>query len=256
MLLLPGLQLVRTWSIASSLELFNLVSIEDSVVQNLPLLGGALVHFHLLGLDLWQSNLLLQDSLQLNEHLFHFWVVVHSGDSSFLPDEGHLVVGIIDFMRVWTEVPVHDSHLLWQTLEVLPELLSGFLRSRIIVPLEDFLWRSGWLGFIEKEFIPCTSLALGVELWVVRDLALGLSGIIIVISKFLLGDVVLAVSEWKLPVVLVQVWVIRLVQTAGSRRWVSVHDLLGGLVVLVTWDFDAVFESLPQLLSSLVGSAE
>ena len=76
------------------------------------------------------------------------------------------------------------------------------------------------------------------------------------VSLLLLSDVIVALTEWSLPVLLVKVWVIRLVKRAGSRSRVPVVDPLRNVIVLVSLDADAHTESLEPVLSCLASLAQ
>jgi hypothetical protein len=95
MLLFPGLELLRHGRVSRSLKLLNLISIEDIVIENLPLLRRTLI-----SLDAAFSGSLGTDNIfdpvfHLNEDLLHAGVTLHSSGSTLSPVElDHVVSGV------------------------------------------------------------------------------------------------------------------------------------------------------------------
>lgn len=86
MLLFPGLELLRHGRVSRSLKLLNLISIEDIVIENLPLLRRTLI-----SLDAAFSGSLGTDNIfdpvfHLNEHFFHARIVIKTSDSAVVKD--------------------------------------------------------------------------------------------------------------------------------------------------------------------------
>lgn len=230
---------------ASSLQLLNLVSVEAFVIQNLPLLGGSLVHSLLLSGDLRESNFLFDDSLQFDKNFLHLSVVGKSVEASLLVIEVRSVVGISDLMNVGAIVFVEETHLLGLFFKLLPQLLSSLFRGMVIVSFVDLLpMGTIWERLVKDELFKVISylIAIGFKLGDVTDVVFICGVIVVVVFKLNLRGVVSTVSEGQLPITLVHVLVIILIQRTGSWSWVSVHDLRWWLVVCITGQANASLE--------------
>lgn len=131
-LLFPHLELLGHWSISCLLEELNLISAEAGVIKDLPLLWLTFVSIHLTLDHLSLTDDLLDPVLELDEHFFHSWGVLESGDSSVLPRELLLVVVIVVIMLTWTIVVPHFLHVCLLGVPDTPELVSHLLTTEIV----------------------------------------------------------------------------------------------------------------------------
>ena len=69
------------------------------------------------------------------------------------------------------------------------------------------------------------------------------------VGLLLLTDVVRTLTEWSLPVLLIQVRMINLIERARAWSWVAVLDLLWNLIVVVSLDADTHAEGLKPVLT-------
>ncbi len=76
------------------------------------------------------------------------------------------------------------------------------------------------------------------------------------VGLLLLANVVGALTEGGLPVLLVQIRVVFFVEGAGTGRWVSVLDFFGDVVVVVTLDAHGHTEGFEPIASRLPCLAE
>jgi len=76
--------------------------------------------------------------------------------------------------------------------------------------------------------------------------------VIISVLQFDFLDVVLGISEGSLPVIFIEIRVVIHVQRTRTRCWVSVLNLLGQLVVMITLDAETGLEGTPCVQSSFI----
>lgn len=94
-ILLVHLKLFRHWSLDSSLQFFNLVSVESIIIKHLPLLNGSLVEMALALSDLLLADNFLDPVFKLNEHLTREGVLGWTADVAFAEGVHHLVVLVL-----------------------------------------------------------------------------------------------------------------------------------------------------------------
>jgi hypothetical protein len=96
----------------------------------------------------------------------------------------------------------------------------------------------------------CIEVVIGIEL---RDSRGEYLNILFVSDKLLLLlDVIVALTEWRLPVLLVQVWVINLLVCHGARCGVTILKLSGWLIVTVALQVHSVLECIVPVQPGLI----
>jgi len=228
-----------------------LITVEAGVVENLPLLSGALVSCNFFVLNTGLAYDLLNPVLELNEHFLISRVVFHSAHCSVVKSSVVLVIVVVVIVNSRSEVLAKKTHLLLLALETLSELVKGFVASSFEVGIINILLQF-WLGLVEQSFIVrAFSWVISVQLRNLRDIALSLSRVFVVESLLDGSNVKLRLSEWSLPVVLVEVEMVINVQSTRARCWVSVLDSFGRLIVFVSMNVNALLHTLPHVLASL-----
>jgi len=103
---------------------FDLVAVVDVVVEDLPFLDLALVHFELLLADASFPDNLFDPVLEFNASVLHARVVGDAGVVTFVAtsDEVYLVVLLIQVPVGRSEVSGHDTCSLSVSLELFPHL--------------------------------------------------------------------------------------------------------------------------------------
>ena len=249
-LLSVHLELSRKRCLDSGLDAFDLVAIMDVVVKDLPLLDLALVHLELLLTDAFRSDHFLNPVLELNADVLHSRVVGDARVVTLVPSnyELGLVVLLIQIPVARVEVSVVNSGTLSSSIEIGPHLCDGLVGVWRLVRISDRL-EVVHVGLLLEEQFAIEIARLGVQLGNLVDEVVRVLGRSV--GLLLLADVVGAVAERSLPVLLIQVGVVLNVE--GARTWgrIPVLDLFGDVVVLVSLHVACKFESLEPFRSCL-----
>jgi len=237
-LLLPSLKLLRQGSVRGSLKLLDLISIEAVVIENLPLLWLTLVSFDASFSDSLGTDDILDPVFHLNEHLLHARIVIETCDCAWVPDHVLLIVIIIVVMLARSKLNSQPIHLLLLTFKGCPELAGHLLGAN----------RRNSLRSTENVvIISAPSWEIFMTFRHLTDPGLSLSSVIIIKSLLNLLDIVVTVTERRLPVILVKVRVVSLIESARTRSRVPVLDLWRRNIILVASDADRSLKGIPDL---------
>lgn len=212
--LLPGVEHVGMRSVASCLELFDLITVVNCVVENLPFLGGSLVSSNLFILCASLAHNLFDPPLELDERLFHAGIIVHSVESTVVPPLIHLVVVVVVVMLTRSVVLTKKSHLLLLLVKALSQQVKVILVSSVEFRIHHLRLQFGLVLVQDGLVVRTFSRVVRIELGYSANVACSLSRIIIVKPLLDRSNVKLRLSEWSLPVVFVQVEMVVYVQGA------------------------------------------
>ena len=158
-----------------------------------------------------------------------------------------MVVLVVEVPVSRGEVSCGQSHLFLSSLELSPHFTDHLLRVwGDVFLLHQLQVIHVWL-LLQGDFC-LKRIVLTVESGDLVD------EVVRVLSSrvrlLLLSDVVRTLTERGLPVLLVQVRVVRLVQRAGAWCWVTIFNHLWHVVVVVTFDADTHSKSFEPRLAS------